>query len=63
MCVYLHSHTAILMEVEDTVSATSDIICQAIAQNEEMGLNRQLASQVFSLWMCSPLLGKHCYFN
>ncbi|KAG5891496.1 hypothetical protein JTB14_009830 [Gonioctena quinquepunctata] len=54
--VYLHSHTAIMMEIEDTPSATCDRICQAIVNCDELGLNKQLASQVFTLWMISPLL-------
>lgn len=61
-CVYLHSRTAILMEIEDTPTATSDLICQAIVQSEELGLNRQAASQAFALWMCSPLLGIYFIF-
>lgn len=56
-CVYLHSNTAIVMEIEDTPSATSDLICQAIVNCDELGLNKQLASQVFALWMHSSLLG------
>ena len=46
-----------MMEIEDTPSATSDIICQAIINSDELGLNKQLSSQVFTLWMTSPLLG------
>lgn len=59
MCVYLHNQTALLMEVEDTPTATCEILCQAILNCEEVGLNKQLGSQVFALWMCSSLLGKY----
>lgn len=56
-CVYLHSNTAIMMEIEDTPSGTCDLLCQAIINCDELGLNKQLASQVFTLWMTSSLLG------
>ncbi|KAK4884490.1 hypothetical protein RN001_000761 [Aquatica leii] len=56
VCIYLYSRVAILMEVEDISSATNDILCQAIVGCDELSLNRQLASQVFTLWMRSPLL-------
>ncbi|KAF7280697.1 hypothetical protein GWI33_005554 [Rhynchophorus ferrugineus] len=56
MCVYLHNKTVIMMEIEDTPSATCELICQAIINCEELGLNKNLATQVFTLWMISPLL-------
>lgn len=56
--VYLHNHVAITLEIEDTKSATCDIIFEAILNCDELGLNKHQASQVFSLWMVSPLLGK-----
>ncbi|XP_030764670.1 putative FERM domain-containing protein FRMD8P1 [Sitophilus oryzae] len=56
MCVYLHNKTVIMMEIEDTPSATCELICQAIINSEELALNRVLATQVFTLWMISPLL-------
>lgn len=55
-CVYLHNKTAILMEIEDTPSATVELITNAIANSEELGLSKLLATQVFTLWMHSPLL-------
>ncbi|GLV40191.1 Band4.1 inhibitor LRP interactor [Carabus blaptoides fortunei] len=55
-CVYLMSRVALHMDIEDTASATTDVICQAIVNCDELGLNRQLAPQIFTLWMCSPLL-------
>ncbi|CAH1954878.1 unnamed protein product [Acanthoscelides obtectus] len=55
--VYLHSRTAIIMEIEDTPSATCELLCQAIINSDELGLNKVLASQIFTLWMTSPLLG------
>ncbi|KAJ8942780.1 hypothetical protein NQ314_009948 [Rhamnusium bicolor] len=54
--VYLHNHTAIMMEIEDTPTATCELMCQAIVNSDELGLNKQLASQIFTLWMVSPLL-------
>ncbi|ENN70235.1 hypothetical protein YQE_13020, partial [Dendroctonus ponderosae] len=45
-----------MMEIEDTPSATCELICQAIVNSEELGLNKQLAAQVFTLWMISPIL-------
>lgn len=60
-CVYLMSRTALHLDIEETPTANCDIILNAIANCDELGLNKQLASQVFSLWMVSPLLGeKHC---
>lgn len=47
-----------MMEIEDTPSASCDLICQAIINCDELGLNKQLAAQVFTLWATSPLLGK-----
>ncbi|XP_017779690.1 PREDICTED: FERM domain-containing protein 8 [Nicrophorus vespilloides] len=55
-CVYLHSNIAIMLEVEDTPTATTDLLLQSIINSDELGLNKQLSSQIFSLWMCSPLL-------
>lgn len=46
------------MEIEDTPTATSELLCQAIINSDEFNFNKQLASQIFTLWMCSPLLGK-----
>ncbi|KAL1500746.1 hypothetical protein ABEB36_006192 [Hypothenemus hampei] len=56
MCVYLHNKTVIMMEIEDTPSANCDLICQAIVNCDELGLNKNLAIQVFTLWMISPIL-------
>lgn len=58
-CVFLHNRTAVMMEIEDTPTATCDLMCQAIVNSDELGLNKQLASQVFTLWMVSPLLGEY----
>lgn len=57
-CVYLHNRCALSMKIEDTPTATCDIISQAIISCEELGLNKHPAPQVFALWMRSPLLGK-----
>ncbi|XP_045466874.1 putative FERM domain-containing protein FRMD8P1 [Harmonia axyridis] len=55
-CVYLHNRSAIMMEIEDTPTANVDMICQAIVNCDELGLNKHIACQVFTLWMMSPLL-------
>ncbi|XP_050308256.1 putative FERM domain-containing protein FRMD8P1 [Anthonomus grandis grandis] len=56
MCVYLHNKTVIIMEIEDTPNATCELVCQSIVSCEELGPNKTLAMQVFTLWMISPLL-------
>lgn len=56
-CIYLHSHIAIMMEIEDTPTACSELLCQAIVNCDELGLNKQVATQLFALWLTSPLLG------
>lgn len=56
-CIYLHSRVALSMKIEDTPTVPCDAICQSIINCEELGLNKQLASQAFCLWMRSPLLG------
>ncbi|XP_066157639.1 putative FERM domain-containing protein FRMD8P1 isoform X1 [Euwallacea fornicatus] len=56
MCVYLHNKTVIMMEIEDTPAASCELICQALVNCEELGLNKSTALQVFTLWMISPIL-------
>lgn len=56
-CIYLHDRVAVMLEIEDSTSATVDLICNAIVNADELGLNKQLATQIFTLWMYSPLLG------
>ncbi|KAF5280346.1 hypothetical protein FQR65_LT03155 [Abscondita terminalis] len=56
MCIYLYNRIALLMEIEDISSATNDSLCQAITGCDELNLNKQTASQVFTLWMRSALL-------
>ncbi|XP_060534526.1 putative FERM domain-containing protein FRMD8P1 isoform X2 [Cylas formicarius] len=56
VAVYLHNKIALILEIDDPPAATCDIISQAIISCEELGLNKGLATQVFSLWMVSPLL-------
>ncbi|KAJ8924195.1 hypothetical protein NQ315_006986 [Exocentrus adspersus] len=53
---FLHNRTAIMMEIEDTPTANVELISQAIINSDELALNKQLVSQVFTLWMVSPLL-------
>lgn len=56
-----------MLEIEDTPIVSTDTMFQAITNSDEFGLNKQLAGQVFSLWMISPLLGNnktvHIYRN
>lgn len=47
------------MEIEDTPTATTELICNAIANCDELTLNKVLAMQLFTLWMHSPLLGTY----
>lgn len=68
--VYLHNHVAVMLEIEDAPAAACELIFQAIINCDELSLNKQLASQVFSLWMVSSLLGKrndhfpiNCYIS
>ncbi|XP_041969933.1 putative FERM domain-containing protein FRMD8P1 isoform X2 [Aricia agestis] len=62
-CVYLMSRTAIMVEMssEEVPSCvTASRFLNAVLCTEELGLSspsaRSLAANVFSLWMCSPLL-------
>ncbi|CAH2094754.1 unnamed protein product [Euphydryas editha] len=62
-CVYLMSRTAIMVEMssEEVPSCvTAARFLNAVLNTEELGLStpsaRSLATSVFSLWMCSPLL-------
>ncbi|KAK9745164.1 hypothetical protein QE152_g7154 [Popillia japonica] len=41
-CVYLHDRVAIMLEIEDSTSATVDLMCNAIVSADEVGLNKQL---------------------
>jgi len=56
MCVYLMSRVALRMDVEDGVNITVQDLVQSILQVEELGLPR-VATNIFTLWMCSGLLG------
>lgn len=56
VCIYLYNRIALIMEVEDTSSTTNEVLCQAIFNCDELNFNKQLAAQVFTLWMKSPLL-------
>lgn len=58
MCIYLHNRIALTLDINDTPSASNDLISQAIINCEELNINRQYASQAFTLWMSSPFLGK-----
>lgn len=50
------SKIALHMELEDGINCTAHDMIQAILQEEELGLPRS-AGNVFSLWMCSGLVG------
>ncbi|CAH1112328.1 unnamed protein product [Psylliodes chrysocephalus] len=54
-CVYFHNHTAVMMEMEDK-DTTVEHICDTLINSDELGINKQLFSQIFTLWMISPLL-------
>ncbi|XP_057672723.1 FERM domain-containing protein 8 isoform X2 [Diorhabda carinulata] len=56
VCVYLRNRIAIVIDIENVDTVTSEQICEKITNCEELGLNQQLCSNVFSLWMISPLL-------
>jgi hypothetical protein len=56
MCVYLMSRVVLHMDLEDGVNITVQELLQCILQKEEVGLPR-VAATVFTLWMCSDLLG------
>lgn len=45
------------MDLEDGVNCTAQDMVQVILQEEELGLPRT-ASTVFTLWMCSGLVGE-----
>ncbi|XP_039757586.1 putative FERM domain-containing protein FRMD8P1 isoform X3 [Pararge aegeria] len=62
-CVYLMSKTTVMVEMssEEVPSCvTSARFLNAVLSTEELGLSspsaRSLATNVFALWMCSPLL-------
>ncbi|XP_050354470.1 putative FERM domain-containing protein FRMD8P1 [Nymphalis io] len=62
-CIYLMSRTAIMVEMsseEVPACVTAARFLNAVMCTEELGLStpsaRSLATSVFSLWMCSPLL-------
>jgi hypothetical protein len=57
MCVYLMSRVALHMDVEDGINITVQELVQSILQVEELGLPR-VAANIFTLWICSGLLGK-----
>ena len=56
MCVYLMSRVVLHMDIEDGVNITVQELVQSILQVEELGLPR-VATNIFTLWMCSGLLG------
>lgn len=57
VCVYLMSEVALHMELEDGVNTTVKDLVSAIVTEEQLGLPRS-AANIFTLWMCSGLLGK-----
>ncbi|XP_049776229.1 putative FERM domain-containing protein FRMD8P1 isoform X2 [Schistocerca cancellata] len=54
-CIYLMSKVVLNMEIEDGHSATVQELVQYVMQEEELALPR-VASNIFTLWMCSGLL-------
>lgn len=55
LCVYLMSSIGIKMEVEDGTSVTCAELVGTLIEQEDVNLPRQ-ATEIFSLWMTSPLL-------
>lgn len=49
---------AVHMELEDGVNTSVKELVQAIVSEEQLGLSRS-ATNIFTLWMCSGLLGKY----
>jgi len=62
VCVYMMSNTAIDLEVEEGYSVTVNDMLHTIMLDEAIGLPRSAAA-VFSLWMCSPLVGELKYLH
>ncbi|XP_049850422.1 putative FERM domain-containing protein FRMD8P1 [Schistocerca gregaria] len=54
-CIYLMSKVVLNMEIEDGHSSTVQELVQYVMQEEELALPR-VASNIFTLWMCSGLL-------
>lgn len=50
------SDVALCMELEDGANTTVHDLVQAIASEEQLGLPTS-ATKMFTLWMCSGLLG------
>jgi hypothetical protein len=50
------SRVVLHMDLEDGVNITVQELVQSILQEEEVGLPR-VAASIFTLWMCSGLLG------
>ncbi|MCL4132034.1 UNVERIFIED_CONTAM: hypothetical protein GTU68_038867, partial [Idotea baltica] len=55
VCVYLHSRLAIRIRLEDGLRVTAQELLQLISEEEEASLPKQ-ATEVFAIWMVSPLL-------
>ena len=55
VCIYLMSAVGIKLEVEDGASVTSAELINTLTDEDELNLPRQ-STEVFSLWMTSPLL-------
>merc|ERR1719266_1662083 len=55
VCIYLMSAVGIKLEVEDGASVTCGELINTLTEEDELNLPRQ-ATEVFSLWMTSPLL-------
>jgi hypothetical protein len=58
VCVYLMSRVVLHMDLEDGVNITVQELVQSVVQEEKLGLPR-VAANIFTLWMCSSLLGIH----
>ena len=56
------SRIVLHMDLEDGVNITVNEMMQTILQEEELGLPR-VAANIFTLWMCSGLLGNTIYIT
>lgn len=57
MCVFLANGTCVCVDVEYGANTTCSSILKTLIETEELRLP-PVATEVFSLWMMSPELGK-----
>lgn len=59
VCVFLMSQQAVRLQCDDGRDLTAAQLLQTVLEEEEIALP-PVASQVFGIWMISPLLGISC---